>query len=77
MINRSSKSGNKSRVNRKDKSGGETSTAREGNGARLNHKDKSIDDTPANRAGKVSFLNINLAFFLGVIITYIFINILV
>ncbi|CAF2272570.1 unnamed protein product [Brassica rapa] len=52
MINRSSKSGNKSRLNRKDKSSGETSTTREGNGGRLNRKDKSIDETPANRAGK-------------------------
>ncbi|CAN6811793.1 unnamed protein product [Brassica oleracea] len=55
MINRSSKSGNKSRLNRKDKSSGETSTTREGNGGRLNRKDKSIDETPANRAGKYNY----------------------
>ena len=80
MINRSSKSGNKSRLNRKDKSSGETSTTREGNGGRLNRKDKSIDETPANRAGKVSFLNILLAYFFlywELYITYIFIIILV
>ncbi|WZZ33850.1 hypothetical protein YC2023_017251 [Brassica napus] len=55
MINRSSKSGHKSRLNRKDKSSGETSTTREGNGGRLNRKDKSIDETPANRAGKYNY----------------------
>lgn len=56
MMNRSgsSKTCNKSRLNRKDKSHAETSTNRDGNGGRLNRKDKSTDDTPANRAGKVS-----------------------
>ncbi|XP_048592145.1 uncharacterized protein LOC106453325 isoform X2 [Brassica napus] len=57
MMNRSgsSKTCNKSRLNRKDKSHAETSTNRDGNGGRLNRKDKSTDDTPANRAGKYNY----------------------